>query len=77
MNPYGRRQQFAPPQRQKREPISANPQHPEESPIKVDGYQQVIEMLKAADPEFRASLLKRIEERNRPLAIALKKNLWI
>ena len=44
----------------------------EEATIPINGYQQVIEMLKIADPEFRDSLLKRLAQRDVALARALR-----
>lgn len=43
--------------------------------IAVDGFQQVLEMLKIADPVFRESLLKRLAHRDRQLAQELRKSL--
>lgn len=43
--------------------------------IAVDGFQQVLEMLKIADPAFRESLLKRLAHRDRKLAHELRKKL--
>ena len=46
-----------------------------EKQIKIDGFGQVLAMLQAADPEFRASLLKRIGARDPRLAKALREGL--
>jgi hypothetical protein len=48
-----------------------------EAPIKVDGFAQVLEMLKIADPEFRESLLRRLAQRDRELARNLRADLGI
>jgi hypothetical protein len=40
--------------------------------IKVDGFEQVLAMLKMADPDFRESLLKRLEARDSKLAKSLR-----
>ncbi len=46
---------------------------PVEAGVKIDGLQQVVEMLKYADPQFRESLLKRIGQRDPNLAHNLRK----
>ncbi len=46
-----------------------------DAPIKVDGFGQVLEMLKAADPEFRESLLRRIAQRDRRLSENLREQI--
>ena len=43
-----------------------------ETPIKVDGFEQVLEMLKIADHSFRESLLKRLAQRDPVLARNLR-----
>lgn len=43
--------------------------------IQVNGFMQVLEMLKVADPEFRDSLLRRIGQKNQLLAANLKREL--
>lgn len=43
--------------------------------IQIDGFQQVLEMLKIADPAFRESLLKRLAMRDRDLARTLRDSL--
>jgi hypothetical protein len=45
----------------------------EEKPVPVNGYQQVVEMLAAADPAFRESLLTRISQRNPELGRSLRR----
>lgn len=42
---------------------------------KVNGIQQVVDMLRAADPEFRRSLLKRILSENPQLGAELRERL--
>ncbi len=46
---------------------------PQEEGLKIDGLQQVIEMLKHADPSFRESLLKRLTSRDPKLAQSLRR----
>jgi hypothetical protein len=59
----------------------ANGRHPDEQQqegeeqIRIDGFQQVLEMLKIADPEFRESLLARLATRDRQLANNLRRDL--
>ena len=43
--------------------------------VRIDGYQQVLEMLRIADDEFRRSLLARLSRQAPDLAAALKKEL--
>ena len=50
-------------------------QKPGEEQIAVNGYQQVVEMLQAADPVFRESLLTRIGRRDPALARSLRQHL--
>ena len=47
----------------------------EEQKIPIDGFQQVLDMLKTADADFRESLLKRIEKQNSQLAHSLRRDL--
>ncbi len=59
---------------------SRNPSEPGAVPdaqerIAVDGFQQVLEMLKIADPAFRESLLTRLARRDRELARNLREDL--
>ncbi len=44
----------------------------EEKKIPIDGFQQVLAMLKVADKDFRESLLKRLAERDSRLAQQLR-----
>ena len=48
-----------------------------EDAIPVDGYQQVLEMLRIADPAFRDSLLRRIAQRDRNLAQELRQQIGL
>jgi len=48
---------------------------PEPERIPIDGFQQVLEMLRVADPEFRESLLKRLALRDKKLATTLRRDL--
>jgi len=50
---------------------------PQEAQIRIDGFAQVLEMLKIADPEFRTSLLRRLSQRDPELALQLRKSLGI
>ncbi|MGK5084140.1 hypothetical protein WDW37_12660 [Bdellovibrionota bacterium FG-1] len=47
----------------------------EETPIPVDGFRQILEMLRIADPDFRESLLRRLGSRDRELARQLRDDL--
>ncbi len=51
------------------------PKQPEPQPVQINGFQQVLEMLKIADPVFRESLLKRLASKDRELANSLKRDL--
>lgn len=54
----------------KRSPESAPQQSkgPQEEGMKINGLQQVIDMLRHADPQFRASLIRRIQAKDPKLA---------
>ncbi|MBC7397294.1 MAG: hypothetical protein H7333_07605 [Bdellovibrionales bacterium] len=54
-------------------PNQGSPGGPLETGVKIDGLQQVIELLKHADPSFRESLLKRLTSRDPKLAQSLRK----
>lgn len=43
--------------------------------IRINGYQQVFEMLKAADAEFRESLLLRMAAHDKRLVMTLRREL--
>lgn len=47
----------------------------EEKLIPIDGFKQIVEMLQAADPQFRESLLKRLAARDHSLAQSLRRDL--
>lgn len=46
-----------------------------EKPVQIDGFGQVVEMLMAADPAFRESLLNRIARRDPVLAKSLRERI--
>lgn len=46
-----------------------------EPQVAIDGFHQVLEMLRIADPAFRESLLKRLAARDRQLAAELRRDL--
>lgn len=48
---------------------------PQEDGVRIDGFQQVLQMLKSADREFRESLLKRLNMRDPKLVQALRADL--
>jgi hypothetical protein len=43
--------------------------------IPMNGFQQVLDMLRIADPQFRESLLQRLAKRDRELAKSLRRDL--
>lgn len=47
----------------------------EQQPIPINGFQQVLDMLRIADPAFRESLLKRIAQKDQGLANSLRRDL--
>ena len=47
----------------------------EEERIRVNGFGQVLEMLKIADPDFRESLLRRLGAKDKELARQLRQDL--
>ena len=49
----------------------------EKGGMRVNGFQQVLEMLQVADPEFRDSLLKRIAAEDPKLAKRLTDSLYV
>jgi hypothetical protein len=51
------------------------PQENEEEKIAVNGYEQVLAMLKVADPEFRESLLRRLAIKDKKLVLSLRSKL--
>ena len=52
-----------------------NQKQDSEDKIRVNGFGQVLEMLKIADPEFRESLLRRLATKDRNLALQLRQDL--
>ena len=46
---------------------------PSEEGLRINGLQQVVDLLKFADPAFRESLLKRLTQRDPQLAQHLRK----
>ena len=55
--------------------ITQNKTDPDQQPIPIDGFQQVLEMLRIADPAFRESLLRRLAQRDQQLANSLRRDL--
>ncbi len=53
------------------------PQELHAAPVAVDGFEQVLEMLRIADPAFRESLLRRLALRDRELARNLRADLGL
>jgi len=47
----------------------------EPQPIPIDGFQQVLDMLRIADPAFRESLLRRLALKDQDLANSLRRDL--
>lgn len=54
-----------------------NPKDAKNDAVKVDGFAQVLEMLRIADPEFRESLLRRLAAKDRDLARSLRADLGL
>ena len=50
-----------------------NSRGPSEQGMKINGLQQVVDLLQHADPAFRESLLKRLTQRDPKLAQNLRK----
>lgn len=63
------RQKLAP------QPQKEEGETPKEEMIPINGFAQVLAMLKVADQEFRTSLLKRLSVRDPNLASSLKAEL--
>jgi hypothetical protein len=55
------------------EPRRQQSSRPSEEGMKINGLQQVVDLLKFADPAFRESLLKRLMQRDPHLAQNLRK----
>lgn len=52
------------------------PESPKElPPIQIDGFRQIVDMLRVADPAFRDSLLRRLAQRDAELANSLWRDL--
>jgi hypothetical protein len=51
----------------------ANQPGPTDQGTKVNGLQQVVDLLRSADPAFRESLIKRLTQRDPQLAMNLRK----
>ena len=67
-------------QAEKKKPQSPQVQDGKPTPdsekgVRIDGYAQVLELLKVADPAFRESLLKRLAQSDPALVQNLRKNL--
>jgi|OM-RGC.v1.035609628 hypothetical protein len=56
-------------------PASKGHEHQESDSIPINGFQQIVEMLRVADPSFRDSLLKRLAMKDKNLAFSLKRDL--
>ncbi len=52
-----------------------NPEEKKEEDVRINGFGQVLDMLKVADPEFRISLLKRMYQADPRTARLLHKEL--
>jgi hypothetical protein len=74
---YGRSGKMQEPQKPATPPPAASAAPEAEQPIRVDGYEQVLAMLRIADREFRESLLRRLAARDRQLADSLRAKLGI
>jgi hypothetical protein len=61
---------------QKTTPMPSGSQ-PAEQQIRVDGFEQVLAMLRIADAEFRESILRRLAARDQQLARDLRRELGI
>jgi hypothetical protein len=55
--------------------VSQPPEESGEAPVQIDGFNQVVQMLLAADPSFRDSLLARLSRRDPKLVKALRERL--
>lgn len=49
--------------------------NPNQDKIRINGYQQVLDLLRVADPEFRESLLRRLALQDPKLASQLRKSI--
>ena len=62
----------------KNEPMNesqTDPRSGEQQGIPINGFQQIVDMLKVADPQFRESLLRRLSVRDLALANSLRRDL--
>jgi hypothetical protein len=62
----------------KNEPMNENqadPRPSEQQGVPINGFQQIVDMLKIADPQFRESLLRRLSVRDLALANSLRRDL--
>ena len=48
----------------------------EQENIPIHGYQQLLDMLRVADPSFRESLLRRVAAKDKNLALSLQRSLF-
>lgn len=55
--------------------VPASEKEKEDARIPVNGFAQVLEMLRVADPAFRESLLKRLAAKDSELARSLRRDL--
>ena len=53
---------------QNTEPKNPQSESPDHQDIRINGLEQVVEMLRHADPHFRASILRRLQARDPALA---------
>lgn len=63
------------PQFRSRNPSQNQEERPEPQGVRIDGYQQVLDMLRAADHAFRESLLRRMAQQNPALVKTLREAL--
>ena len=76
MNTYGRNGRVETPENNIENPaLPPEEGAEEEKGIRIDGFQQVIEMLEIAEPEFRDSLLARIMKADREMGLRLERAL--
>ncbi|MBN21387.1 MAG: hypothetical protein CL678_08885 [Bdellovibrionaceae bacterium] len=59
-------------------PASGAKAHPNEEKggMRINGFQQVLDLLRAADPEFRESLLRRMQKHDPQLVDSLRRSLY-
>ncbi len=61
--------------RKQAQAAKSGPPAEQQQDMKVDGFEQVFQMLKIADPAFRESLLQRLGARDGELARSLRERL--